>query len=290
MGRRFGGPKQLEPVGPTGACLLEYTIHDALDAGFGTIVLIVREETREDFESRLGAAIRRRAPLHFALQETGDLPEGVRIPPRTKPWGTAHAVLCAQPVVRAPFVAVNGDDYYGKEAFPALRDHLSSQEGAIPPAFAMVGYRLRESLPEKGSVSRAVCTIDGDGWLVSISEIEGLERTGDGGRYRDASGDEITVAGDALVSMNIWGFTPAVFDLLADAFTRFLREPANLEKSELYLPRVIQEAMLSGAARVKVLPSRNRWFGITNPADKEIVQRRLLELTEGGAYPRELWR
>ncbi len=291
-GSRFGGLKQLEPVGPGGEAILDYTVYDALRAGFGRVVLVVSEETEDRLRSAAGERFGRHLPVDFVRQRIDDLPDGCSLPPgRVKPWGTGQAVLAARNLVDRPFAVVNADDFYGAGALDSLGHFLAGDPGAGPAVYAMVGYELGATLPDDGNtVSRALCRCTRDGWLEQIEEISAIARFGDGGLFEDTAGQSRQVGGDELVSMNIWGFTPAIFPQLNEAFGRFLEHRGVWAGDEFYLSNEVNGLIAGGAAKVKVLGGAGRWCGITNPEDKARVAGILAGLTDQGDYPRELWK
>jgi hypothetical protein len=289
VGSRYGGLKQLDPVGPGGAALMDYTIYDALRAGVGRVVLVIRRETEDEIRAHVEAGAGRRAEVQLVHQEIGMVPGGFEVPAdRSKPWGTGHALLAAAPRIDGPFVVANADDFYGRRAVAALGRHLERTAGARPPQWAMVGYRLADTLPETGAVSRALCVRDGDGWLTGLQEIVAIERAGDGARWVDGAGTERREPLDALVSMNLWGFTPELLDHLERGFGAFLAAGPGA-RDEYYLPVAVGEAVRAGEARVAVLDAGGRWCGMTSPEDRAATAAVLRELVEAGEYPEALW-
>jgi NDP-sugar pyrophosphorylase family protein len=290
IGSRYGGMKQLEAVGPGGTTIMDYSIYDALRAGFGKAVFVIRPEMEAAFKETIGRRYEKHIPVTCVFQRLEQLPTGCSVPAgRTKPWGTAHAVLAAEDEVSEAFAVVNADDFYGANSFAVLSEFLQQQERADVPAYAMVGYTLRETLTEAGSVNRGCCRCTPDGWLESITEIIGIERDGTDACYPDESGQRRVLSGDQLVSMNIWGFGRVFFDQLRERFENFLRESGTSDTAEFYLPTGVQELMRAGRARVKVLPTTDRWCGVTHPEDKPRVVRMIRELVERGRYPQRLW-
>jgi len=291
-GRRFGGLKQLEPVGPGGGAILDYTVYDAVGAGFGGVVLVVNEEV----EGRLRAVAAERfgshLPVSFVRQRLDDLPDGVSLPAGSiRPWGTGQAVLAARDAVDRPFTVVNADDFYGATALRSLGRFLTGGADDGIPEYAMLGYRLEDTMTDGGTVSRALCRCTANGWLEEIVEIPSIARMPDGGgAYEDARGRRCQVGGDQMVSMNIWGFTPRIFPQLSEAFERFLKRSDGSDTDEFYLSNEVNWLIARGEARVKVLGGAGRWCGITNPEDKAGVEGILARLTDEGAYPRELWK
>ncbi len=290
MGSRYGGLKQLEAVGPSGETIMDYSMYDALRAGFGKAVFVIRPEMEAAFRETIGRRYERHIPVAYAFQRLSDLPGGLAPPPgRTKPWGTGQAVLAARDQIREPFAVVNADDFYGANSFAVLGEFLrGDQEGELP-TYAMVGFTLRDTLTEAGAVNRGCCQCDAEGWLEQIVEILDIERDGVDGRYTDESGTQRTIAGDELVSMNMWGFAPEFVGQLQQRFAGFLEEHADSESAEYYLPVAIQELMRAGRARVKVLPTSDRWCGVTHPQDLARVEEMIRARVEAGAYPPKLW-
>lgn len=290
VGSRYGGLKQLAEVGPRGETLLEYSIFDALRAGFGRVVLVVQPEMEAAFRERFEPFVAPRAQLDFAHQRLDDLLEGARVPAgRVKPWGTGHALLAARSVVGEPFVALNADDFYGAESFAALASFLGATAGEEPPRFALIGFAVGPTLAESGPVSRALCDVDGEGRLEGIVEVREMWKRGAGGFYLDGDGVEVEVAADRRVSMNIWALTPAVFPEMARSFREFLAREQDQPGSEFLVPDVMRELIDGGRARVDVLREAGRWCGITYPEDRRRVSERLAELTARGVYSSPLW-
>ena len=281
VGSRYGGLKQMDPVGPDGSTIMDYSIYDAARAGFGKVVFVIRRAFAEAFQREIGTRAERRLPVAYAYQELSDVPPWFTAPPeREKPWGTAHAVRAAREVVREPFASINADDFYGRDGFERMARHLEGSADA-----AMVGYRLRATMSEHGSVARGVCELGEGGTLRAVREHLTIERSGDGAVDR-GTGRQLT--GDELVSMNFWGFPPALFAELDDAFEHFLRSDGARPRAEFLLPGVVDELIGRGKTRVQVLPSSGSWFGVTYPADKPRVMRSLEELIARGEYPATL--
>lgn len=289
-GSRYGGAKQLESFGPGGETIMEYSIYDACRAGFGAVVLVIRADMEEVFRSSVCERIGRRVPIRFVYQRLDDLPPGFSLPAgRTKPWGTAQAVLAAAGPVAGPFAVANADDLYGSRAYAALAVCLRREHDEAKPSYALVAYRLGDTLSESGSVSRGVCECTPDGRLQSIVEEKRIEKHGTGGRVVDEAGEARLIAGDTLVSMNLWGFDATFFPLLRQGFTRFLTAHGGSLDHEYYLPQAVAEAMGTGGARVKVLPSPDQWHGVTHRQDRPLVEAALRDLTARGTYPQPLW-
>jgi len=282
MGSRYGGLKQLDAVGPRGETLLDYSVRDAVDAGFGRVVFLIRRDIEKEFREKIGARYEGVVPVGYSFQELGDLPRGFVPPPgRTKPWGTAHAVWCARDAVDTPFAAINADDFYGAESFRRIAGFLSSVDTAAQPArFAMVAYRLDKTLSEHGTVARGICEVGDDGLLRGVEELTDIAR--------DAGGSIVSatrqLAPATPVSMNFWGFTPQVFPLLGEELHRFLVREAASEKAECYLPAAVAQMIAAGHAGVRVLSTTSDWFGVTYREDRARVVEALaaLEAAAGG--------
>ncbi len=289
VGSRYGGLKQLDPVGPGGAALMDYTMYDALQSGFGRVVLVIRRETEAEIRAHVDAGAARHIEVVYAHQELDMLPGGLAPPAdRVKPWGTGHAMLMAATTVDGPFVAANADDFYGRRAVAALAEFLAKTAGDDPPHWAMVGYRLADTLPASGAVSRALCVQDGDGRLARLQEILAIERTDGGAMWVDAEGVAHVQPLESLVSMNLWGFTPELTAELETGFRAFLGAGPGL-KDEYYLPVAVGDAVNAGRARVTVLDEGGRWCGMTSPEDRTTTAKVLRELVAEGEYPENLW-
>ena len=291
MGSRYGGLKQLDPVGPAGETLLDYSVYDARRAGFDRVVFVIRRAFEAEFRARVGAAYERMLDVAYVYQELDHLPAGFSpAPARVKPWGTGHAIWCAREAVRTPFAAINADDYYGAEAYRALADCFHTpQPPGEPASFAMVGYRLGQTLSEHGRVSRGVCAVDAAGRLATVREFTGIENTPPGARHTAADGAVTDFTGREIVSMNFWGLTPAVFPLLEQKLSGFLLARGSAEAAEFYIPTAITGLIEDGSAQVTVLPSESRWFGVTYREDKPTVETALRALVAEGVYPASLW-
>ena len=286
MGSRYGGLKQIDPVGPAGEALMDYSIYDALRAGFGKVVFVIRRDIEQAFRETIGAHFEKRIPVEYAFQQLDDLPAGFTVPAgRTRPWGTAHAILAARHVVREPFAVINADDFYGAEGYRALAAHLVS---GVPDQ-AMVGFVLRNTLSDFGSVARGICEVSADGYLHGVVETTNIERDGNGARTTDAEGRVTPLTGDEIVSMNMWGFAPAVFDNLHSFFLSFLAASGADQKAECYLPSAVTAAIDSGRARIRVLASQDAWFGVTYREDRPRVVDSIRALIAAGRYPEKLW-
>jgi hypothetical protein len=291
-GSRYGGQKQLEPVGPRGELILHYSIYDALRAGFGQVVFVISEAIENDFRATIGATIDRQCATKYVIQRLGDLPDGVEIPAsRTKPWGTGQAALLCKDLVAGAVSVINADDFYGPTSFQILHDYLvtARDDGGVYD-YCMVGFVLENTLSDHGPVARGVCSTDEDGYLVEIDERTHLEKLGGVARYTTDGGETwFELPLDSSVSMNMWGFTPSIFDELEAAFRRFLREAGNLEGDEFFLPVVVNGLLQARKARVRVLPTQEQWVGMTYRADRLVVEQRIGELISRGVYPKRLW-
>jgi dTDP-glucose pyrophosphorylase len=289
VGSRYGGLKQLDKVGPAGETLMEYSIHDALQAGFRRLVLVVRPETEDEFRDGIGRRIEGRLKLAFVHQSLDDLPGGWKPPERrTKPWGTGQAVLAAAPAVPGPFAVINADDWYGPRSYRSLVAFLNAVDPSTPQ-FALQGFEIGPTLTPAGAVSRGLCRVDSAGRLRAIEEVLEVVKDGDGGRYVDGTGRERRLRGDEPVSMNMWGFTPAVFGLLRQEFSRFLQVSGSDRAAEFMLPAAIQELISAGTATVSVLTGSGPWCGITYRDDRPRAVSFIADRVEQGVYPHSLW-
>ena len=294
MGSRYGGLKQIDPVGSCGEAILDYSVYDAHEAGFDTVVIIIKEAIKKDFMETVGARLAK-APveIRYAFQELDKLPEGYTVPEgRTKPWGTSHAVFCARDAIDgAPFAVINADDYYGKSAYKVMYDALSKAEDGEKYDYCMVGYEVGKTVTENGSVARGVCYTDEKGCLTEVIERTRIEKY-DGGIHFTEDGENWTeLKEDTIVSMNMWGFTPSFLEEIGKGFAPFLDNAfkTNPLKGEYFLPFVVQSLLTAGKASVKVLTSPDKWYGVTYAADKPVVVAALKEKTEAGLYPDGLW-
>ncbi len=276
MGSRFGGLKQVQPVGPAGELIIEYSAYDALRAGFGRLVLVIRKDIEADFRATIGRRLESQMEVSYVYQETAV--------GRTKPWGTGHAVLAAEKAVKRPFAVINADDFYGAAGYRTLAAHFAASAD-----YAMVGYPLKQTLSEFGTVSRGLCATDAAGRLKRITEITKIEKTAGGARYTDAAGALKDLTGDEIVSLNFWGFTPAVFPQLAKLFADFQTKHAGDPKAEFYLPTALSTLNERGEARVALLQTSDAWFGITYREDLTAAQAAIAALIKAGKYPAPLW-
>jgi len=289
VGSRFGGPKQLAPVGPSGETLLDYAIYDAMRAGFTRAVLVIREEVRAPLRDHVARVIGSALPVDYVEQRLDDLPGGRRVPAgRVKPWGTAHAVLAARAVVDGPFAVCNADDYYGPGGYQLLARHLAADRGA-PPLHAFVGYRLDQTLSDHGGVARAVASTGGpDGLVARLVEVKDVRRVDGRLQGVTAAGERSAYTGAEAVSMNLWGFTADVLPALETQFETFLTARVLAPDSEFLLSTALGEQVAAGRSRLRVLPAPDRWLGMTFAADLEAVRAALAELVRVGTYPADL--
>ncbi len=293
IGSRFGGGiKQLAAVGPNGEIIMDYSIHDAIEAGFNKVVFIIRHDIEQAFRQAIGDRIERicadlGVELGYAFQELDDLPAGVTLPQgRTKPWGTGQAVLACKDQLDGPFAVINADDYYGKEAFVQLHSFLQGYDPAEPGALCMAGFVLKNTLSDNGAVTRGICRMDDQAFLTGVDETSGIEKTAGGG----AAVDGRAVDAESLVSMNMWGLTPGFVKILEQGFVEFFAGIAGNElKAEYLLPIYIDELLKAGRVSVKVLPTHDRWFGVTYQEDKPVVIESFAKLIEAGVYRKDLF-
>ena len=294
MGSRYGGLKQLDPVGAHGELIIDYSIYDARRAGFETVVFVIKHAIEETFKAGIGDRLSKVMDVRYAYQELDDLPEGYAVPEgRVKPWGTCHAILAARKVVDGPFAVINSDDYYGPEAFREMYDYLSTHEDR-PGCYeyAMVGYLLGNTVTEHGHVARGVCVETADHFLRSVTEHTHIEKDGDNARStRDGGETWEQLPGDTIVSMNLWGFTRSFLTEAEARFPAFLDRALKDDpiKGEYFLPSVVSALIGEGKARVKVLRSRDRWYGVTYHEDKPVVVSAIARMTKEGLYPANLW-
>ena len=295
MGSRYGGLKQIDPVGSHGEAILDFSLFDAYEAGFRTAVIIIKEAIREDFMSTVGERLKKcPMEIRYAYQELDKLPEGYAVPEgRTKPWGTSHAVLCAKDEVDgAPFAVINADDYYGKEGYKVIYDFLASHGDDEKYRYCMVGYELGKTVTENGSVARGVCESDADGYLTVVTERTKIEKYDGGIHFTEDDGATWTdLTADTIVSMNLWGFTPSFLEEIEARFPAFLDAVLgkNPGKAEFFLPSSVTALLNENKATVRVLTSPDKWYGVTYAADKPVIVAALREMTAKGMYPENLW-
>jgi len=288
MGSRYGGLKQVEPVGPNGEAIIDYSIYDAIRAGFGKVVFVIRESFAHAFKEKFDPKLKGRIDVEYVFQELDKLPKGFSVPEgREKPWGTAHAILVTKNVIKEPFCALNADDFYGYPAYRVMANFLIRSNDE--KEYAMVGYKLGSTLSDFGSVSRGICNVDGNDMLQKIVETIKILKREDKIVSVESNGSETFLSGEESVSMNIWGFKPTVFDILEEKFTLFLKHHRHEPKSEMYIPSVVFDMISEKMATVKVLKADSPWFGVTYREDKPRVIARINQLIEAGDYPEKLF-
>lgn len=295
MGSRYGGLKQIDPVDKEGHIIMDFSIFDAVKAGFEKVVFIIKKENEQDFRDAIGDRLSEKIKVSYVFQELTNLPEGYVVPEgRVKPWGTGHAIMSCMGEIDGPFVVINADDFYGSHAFQVAYDYLTThqdEEGIY--RYMMVGYRLENTLTDNGHVARGVCEMDAQGYLADIHERTHIEKRGNGAAYTEDEGKTwIPISGDATVSMNMWGFSESILGELQSRFSAFLEE--NLEKNplkcEYFLPFVVDELLKEGRATVAVEKSQDKWFGVTYKEDKPMVMAAIQNLKDQGVYPAHLWK
>ncbi len=290
MGSRYGGLKQMDPIGPHDELILDYSIYDAIRAGFGKIVFVIRRKFEDAFKEKIGSKFAHLTEIAYVFQELDTHLNGFTLPPdRKKPWGTGHAILVAKDEVDAPCAVINADDYYGVDSFKSIAGFLSGPE-TNANHYTMVGFTLRNTLSEHGTVARGICDLEDNRQLKHVSECTGIAKNGQGATYNDETGIEQTLTGDEVVSMNLWGFHPSIFDHLTHDFETFLKTSGHLPTSELYIPSVVDNLIQTEQVRVSVLRSDSAWFGVTYQEDKAQVQSKVAELIQQGVYPESLWK
>lgn len=289
MGSRYGGLKQMDGLGPNGETIIDYSIYDAIKVGFGKVVFVIRRDFEEDFRKVVISKFEDRIKVEVVFQDINKLPDGfVPNPKRVKPWGTNHAVLMGKDMVKEPFAVINGDDFYGRDSFRILCEALCGLEGR-KGEYCMVGFPVKNTLSESGSVSRGVCSVDENGCLASIVEHTKIEDINGSIVNRNGDGTETVIAPDAPVSMNMWGFTPDYFDYSEDFFKDFLKTNSDSLTAEFYIPTMVDYLIKNKMARVKVLSTSSKWFGVTYAEDKKQVILKLNELIKNNVYPPKLW-
>lgn len=293
MGSRYGGLKQIDPVDGQGHIIMDFSIYDAVKAGFEKVIFIIKKENEQDFKEKIGDRLEQRIQVEYVYQDMENLPEGFSVPEgRVKPWGTAHAVLSCLSAVDGPFAVINADDYYGQQAFQMIYDFLASHKDTDRYQYTMVGYMLENTLTENGHVARGVCETDENGKLTKITERVRIEKRADGPAYTEDDGTTwVSLSGDTVVSMNMWGFTVGMLPEIRDRFAAFLREniQKNPLKCEYFLPFVVDELIREDKAEVTVLKSGDRWYGVTYREDKPVVVKAIQDLKDKGMYPQGLW-
>ena len=288
MGSRYGGLKQIDGLGPNGETIMDYSVYDALRAGFGKVVFVIRKDFEEAFREVVISKYADKVPCEVCFQSVDKVPDGCTYnPERTKPWGTNHAVLMAKDLIREPFAVINADDFYGRESFQVLADYLKSVEGTTGK-YCMVGYRVANTLSENGSVSRGVCATDENGYLTDVVERTKIEKVGDKIIYTE-DGVDTEISPNSPVSMNMWGFTPEYFEYVEKAFVEFLQARGQELKSEFYIPTLVNDMIRSGKATCKVLDTTSKWFGVTYAEDRPQVVMKINNLVREGVYPEKLF-
>jgi UTP-glucose-1-phosphate uridylyltransferase len=289
MGSRYGSLKQIDRFGPSGETIVEYSIYDALRAGFKKIVLVIRQNFADEFREIVLSKAMKKADISFVFQELDNLPSGFSLPAdRVKPWGTGHAVLMAANKVNTPFAVVNADDFYGAQSYHIMAGFLSAAQNKTPEEYCLVDYRLENTLSESGHVSRGICNVSRDNYLTDITEHKKISRSGNEISSLTESG-KIMLTGKERVSMNLMGFLPSMFTHLQQQFTAFLKVNSGDRGAEFFLPSAMNEVIKSGKARVKVLPTMEKWFGVTYREDRDMVMNSLKTLVDQGIYPPSLW-
>lgn len=292
MGSRYGGLKQMDPVGPSGEAILDYSVFDAKRAGFKRVLFLIKHEIEQDFRQLIGSRIEPHMEVMYACQQLDMIPEGCAIPEgRVKPWGTGHAVLCCADMIDAPFLVINADDYYGVDAYRKAYETLCCLEDDEKARYFMVGYELKNTLTENGSVARGVCTVDTEGCLTTVTERTHIIGSCDGPLYTEDGETYRRLPEDAPVSMNMFGFTPSLLDEMRRTFPVFLKEtvPGNPLKAEYFLPGVVNAMLAKGTASVRVLNCADRWYGVTYREDKPTVMNALKRMADEGLYPTPIW-
>lgn len=290
LGTRYGGLKQIDPVGPNGELIIDYSMYDAVAAGFTRVVFVVRHVFEEAFRRAIGHRLEGLVDTAYAFQELDACLGGRPVPEgRQRPWGTGHAILTARDAVTGPFAVINADDFYGPGAFRVMARFLSAPEVRQDGRYAMVGYALGRTLSVHGTVCRGLCTCDPEGFLTSVTERCGIRAQGGDGEYQDEAGTVHVIPGDRIVSMNLWGFGLGVFDPLDRLFAEFMAEQGSSQTREFYIPTAVDQLIRSGKARVRVLRTDEQWFGVTYRPDRDLASARVLDLIRDGVYPARLW-
>lgn len=289
IGSRYGGLKQVDGMGAGGEAILEFSVYDAIRAGFGKVVFVIRKDIEEAFREKVGKRIESQIHTEYSFQEMNTGLDWLDTPPhREKPWGTGHAILSAKSHLNEPFVAINADDFYGADSFQAMADFL--RQDCSPRQYGMVAYRLGNTLSENGAVSRGVCAVNSSGLLTDVVERTKIERFATGIHFVDDAGEQHFLGDKTPVSMNFWGFHPTVLQEIESQFRAFVAANMDKPKAEFYIPTVVNELIKSGKIDLKVLTSESQWYGVTYPADKDTVQHALRNMAEEGMYPKQLWK
>lgn len=289
MGSRYGGLKQLDGLGPNGETIMDYSIYDAIRGGFGKLVFVIREYFEQDFRDKIISKYESHIPVEVVFQELDKLPAGFTVPEgREKPWGTNHAVLMGKDVINEPFAVINADDFYGRDSFATLGKQLSEM-GGTKNDYCMIGYRIGNTLSESGSVARGVCETNAEGYLTGVVERTAIERLNGDIQFTDENGKTVVLEDNTPVSMNMWGFTPDYFTYSEEFFSDFLKKNMQNLKSEYFIPLMVNELITTGVARVKVLDTTSKWFGVTYAADRQGVVDKIQALVDAGEYPEKLF-
>lgn len=289
IGSRYGGLKQIDPVGPSGEIIIDYSIYDAIRSGFNKVVFVICKDIEQAFRETVGRRFENKIQVEYAFQELDMLPNGRRpVKERRKPWGTGHAIIVAEPFIKGPFAVINADDFYGRSGYELLANYLSSTKDGDIAEYCMVAFILRKTLSEFGVVSRGVCYCDDRGYLENVVERTKIEKDGNTARYLDENGNVHPLTGDEIVSMNMWGFTASIFKHLHHHFMQFLESKADDVKAEFFIPTVVNRMIKEKSARVKMLESTDSWFGITYRQDKPYVVENIKKLIKQGCYPEKL--
>lgn len=290
VGSRYGGLKQIDKLGPNGETIIDYSVYDAMNAGFDKVVFVIRKSIEQDFKEAIADKYSGKIAVDYVLQEVDRVPAGIEVnPERVKPWGTGHAILMAAEKIDAPFAVINGDDFYGADGFVAMGSYLSTLPASSDHKYAMVGYRLGNTLSENGYVSRGVCSVNGTQDLTNVVEHTQIERKNNRIEAFDTENNVIELAENTPVSMNFWGFTPSLFNHLESMFSQFIAENASNLKAEFYIPTVVNNLIHSNVVEAKVLDTTAQWFGVTYQEDRQTVVDKLAALHQAKVYPSPLW-
>jgi dTDP-glucose pyrophosphorylase len=290
IGSRYGGLKQLDTVGPNGEAIIDYSIYDAIQAGFGKVVFVIRKSIEKDFKEFIGNKLDGKIEVKYAFQELDKIPEGIKLnPERVKPLGTGHAVLVAADVIDENFAVINADDFYGRDAYLTIAEYFKNLDSSSLDN-CMVGYNLKNTLSDNGYVSRGQCTSDENNYLIDVVERTHIEKKEDEIFFEDENKNESLLDGNTLVSMNFWGFTPQYFVELENRFTKFIKDNNNELKAEFFIPTVVNELITEGKGKTKVLESSAEWFGVTYQEDRPVVVESIRNLIRQGKYPENLWK
>ncbi len=286
LGNRYGGVKQMDKIGPSGESIIDYSIFDAIRAGFGKVVFVINKKIEKDFKEVFEPKLNGEIKTEYVLQEIDSLPLGFKVPKdRVKPWGTAHAILAARDVINEPFAVINADDFYGKGSYQTIADYFKTNEND----FCMVGFQLNKTISESGTVSRGVCSTNKDHFLTDVVEYTQIQQSSNGIEFIDENDDVKPLDPERIVSMNFWGFTPVIFEYIHKGFKAFLKENIDNPKSEYYIPTIVSDLVNAKQARVKVLECKDQWFGVTYKEDRPNVVKSINQLVEDGDYPTNVW-